>query len=99
MMYRPTVAVKAVREFARQAVAAGTNALAFANDAVFGKLIAAGIYDQAMRENRQFNRVQKRGNKHHNYMGYGLNGPRAMERRRRQIAAGSLRVENGLVAL
>ncbi len=63
----------------------------------FETLVKMGVFAQAERENRRRTRYAKRWTKHHNYMGHGLNGTRAMARRRRQIAAGSLRAENGLV--
>lgn len=39
-----------------------------------------------------------RGRKGNSLAHHGLNGPRAVARRLRQIEAGSLRVQNGLVA-
>lgn len=95
-MYRPSPSAKVARDYRQIMRDAGTNMLAIAGDALLGALIQMGIYEQAMRENRQRNRVSKR---HRYNVGHMLdNGTRSMERRRRQIAAGSLRVENGLVA-
>lgn len=96
-MYRPSPAARTARAFMQQAVSAGTNALAIAGEAMLGALIKLGIYEQAMRENRRINRSQKRANRHSTYFAAGLNGKRAVARRQRQIAAGSLRVANGLV--
>lgn len=96
MMYRPTAAAATARRFMRIAIDAGTNAIATVVDALKGAMISAGLYEQAMRENRQYDRAQKRFNWHQRARDTGLNGPRAVARRRRQIEAGSLRVENGL---
>jgi hypothetical protein len=52
----------------------------------------------ARRLERQQFRFQKRETNAQRYASVGLNGKRAVERRLRQIAAGQLRVENGLVA-
>ena len=62
----------------------------------FAALMKLGLFAQAERENRKFNRVDKRQKRNSMYSASGLNGERAMARRRRQIANGSLRVENGL---
>lgn len=65
---------------------------------VLSMLMKVGLLDQAEREHRRWEREHKRTNKHTTYFKNGLNGERAVERRRRQIAAGSLRAKNGLVA-
>lgn len=96
MMYRPTASARFARDFMQQAVNAGTNAIAIAGEALLGALVKMGIYEQAMRENRRRERTAKRYSWHARNAAVGLNGTRAMARRRRQIAAGSLRVENGL---
>lgn len=61
-------------------------------------LKAVGLYEAAWRENRRHDRRQKRWDKHNSWRRSGMacNGERERSRRRRQIAAGSLRVENGL---
>jgi len=64
----------------------------------FAMLMKLGVFASAERANRRYNRATKRHNRNSMYSASGLNGERAMERRRRQIAAGSLRAENGLVA-
>lgn len=97
-MYRPTASAKFARDYLHQAVNAGTNALAFAGEALLGALIKVGIYEQAMRENRRRTRVSRRYNRSTAYANVGLNGPRAVARRLRQIAAGSLTAANGLVS-
>lgn len=58
----------------------------------FAMLQKLGIFAQAERENRRYTRVAKRHSKHQNYYSAGLNGPRAVARRKRQIEAGQLRV-------
>ncbi|MCA6114259.1 hypothetical protein J6524_04860 [Bradyrhizobium sp. WSM 1738] len=96
-MRRPAPAAKSARHFANLMTAAGTSALAFAADALLGKLVQLGIYDQAMRDNRQMDRARKRSGYSARNAEAGLNGKRAVARRLRQIERGSLRVENGLV--
>jgi hypothetical protein len=64
----------------------------------FAALMKLGVFAQAERENRRYNRAQKRWKYHASYAAAGLNGARAVARRRRQIANGSLRSENGLCA-
>jgi hypothetical protein len=97
-MYRPSAAAAFARNFMQRAVNAGTDALAVSAEALMGALVKMGIYEQAMRENRRRTRTAKReGHSARNAIA-GLNGKRAVARRQRQIAAGSLRVENGLVA-
>lgn len=98
MMYRPNPAAAAARRFSNIMKAAGTGALAFAADALLGALVSAGIYEQAMRDNRQHDRHNRRAGYSARNAAAGLNGKRAVARRQRQIAAGSLRVENGLAA-
>lgn len=97
-MYRPSPSATAARHFLNVMKQAGTNALSFAHDAVMGALIKSGIYEQAMRENRRRTRTARRYSWHARNHTVGLNGKQAIARRLRQIAAGSLRVENGLVA-
>lgn len=55
------------------------------------------VYEVAHRENRQRDRGIARKQRHTTYQAKGLNGDRALARRRRQIAAGSLTASNGLV--
>lgn len=59
--------------------------------------LQAQIKTIVARMRRQAQRADKHETKHAAFAIKGLNGTRAMARRRRQIAAGSLRVENGLV--
>lgn len=92
MMYRPNPAAAAARRYSNIMKAAGTAALTFAADALLGALVSAGIYEQAMRDNRQMDRSKRRdGHSARNALA-GLNGKRAVARRQRQIAAGQLRV-------
>lgn len=62
----------------------------------FFAMVSRALMDQAWRENRRYDRIAKCQKKHSSYMESGLNGERAIARRRRQIANGSLRHENGL---
>jgi hypothetical protein len=64
--------------------------------AVAAWLANTPLYDAAWRENRRRDRAEKRAKRHGVYFSAGLNGEAAMARRRRQIAAGSLKAENGL---
>lgn len=95
MMYRRHTAQHSAKMFDNIASAAQVMVGTVAG--FFETLIKLGVFAQAERENRRINRVNKRNNRHTTYFANGLNGARAMARRRRQIAAGSLRVENGLV--
>ncbi len=97
-MYRPTASAKTARSFLNRAVSAGTEALAFAADALKGALITSGIYEQAMRENRRHDRVAKWRRKWSHYAAHNETpGCKAAQRRLRQIERGSLREANGLV--
>lgn len=60
--------------------------------AFFAMLQKLGVFAQAERENRRFNRARKRDAKSTAYYSAGLNGPRAVARRKRQIERGQLRV-------
>lgn len=91
MMYRR----HAAQQPRRNAFVAAAGVVAAA---VSHMLALAGVYDQAWRENRQRDRGIARARRHSTYQLRGLNGPRAVARRRRQIAGGSLTVANGLVA-
>jgi hypothetical protein len=62
----------------------------------FFAMVSKALMDAAWAENRRYDRIAKRQKKHAAYIEAGLNGERAMARRQRQIAAGSLRRENGL---
>lgn len=64
---------------------------------VFEWLSKAGLWDAAWRENRRRARAEKSALKRTTYQRAGLNGLQAMERRRRQIAAGQITEANGLV--
>lgn len=97
-MRRPAPAARTARHFVNLMAAAGTSAISFAADALLGKLVQMGIYDQAMRDNRQMDRSRKRSGYSARNAAAGLNGKRAVARRLRQIERGSLRAENGLVA-
>lgn len=97
MMHRPSAFRASARHFKNVAAAAAKSIAEAAADATTALFVQLGIMERAERENRRRNRFMKRWAKHHNYAGHGLNGPRATARRQRQIAAGSLRAENGLV--
>lgn len=60
--------------------------------AFFARLQKLGIFAQAERENRSFDRAHKRHAKATAYYSAGLNGTRAVARRKRQIERGQLRV-------
>ena len=62
----------------------------------FFAMVSKALMDAAWAENRRYDRIAKRQKKHGAYIEVGLNGDRAVARRERQIAAGSLRRENGL---
>lgn len=96
MMYRRHAAQHSAKNFDNVAAKAEPNVGMTA--AFFSMLQKLGIFAQAERENRRYNRVAKRERHSSSYSTFGLNGERAMARRRRQIANGSLRRENGLVA-
>ncbi len=95
MMYRRHAAQHSAKTFDSIASAAQSTVGTIAG--FFETLIKLGVFAQAERENRRIDRVQKRHRYHTGYAADGLNGKRAMARRVRQIAAGSLRAENGLV--
>lgn len=97
MMHR-AFAAKSARTYANVVASAALGVKDMAAEAALAFLHKVGIYEQAMRENRRRTREFKRFNKSSNYCAVGLNGPRAMARRRRQIERGQLRAENGLVA-
>lgn len=95
MMHRPSASARSARKGQNdgalmRAVLAGHMGF----DAL-PSLLAGQIKDIMARRERQQNRAVKRWRKSTSHG--GLNGPRAVLRRQRQIAAGSLRVENGLV--
>lgn len=75
--------------------AAGRSFATMAISAVRGFLAQFGIIEQAERENRQRNRVEKRSFKHASYSFTG--GAREQDRRRAQIERGQLTASNGLV--
>lgn len=58
--------------------------------------LATQIRVAQARMQRRYDRFMKRETKAQAYATVGLNGSRAVLRRQRQIAAGSLRAENGL---
>lgn len=95
-MYRRHAAQHSAKQFDNIAANAEPNVGITA--AFFSMLQKLGIFAQAERENRKYDRVAKRQRRNSMYSESGLNGERAMARRRRQIANGSLRRENGLVA-
>jgi hypothetical protein len=67
--------------------------------AAVAKMMTATIealYEQAWRENRQRDRFETHARRHTTYHARGLNGDRAVERRRRQIAASQITKSNGL---
>lgn len=90
MMYRRHAAQHSGK--ATSNIAAVANAAAGMTAAFFAALQKLGVFEQAERENRRYNRVAKRDRKSGEYYAAGLNGKRAVARRQRQIAAGSLRV-------
>lgn len=95
VMYRRHAAQHSVRAFNNIASAAQSTVGTLAG--FFETLVKLGVFAQAERENRRFNRVAKRQHRNSVYSESGLNGARAMARRARQIAAGSLTTANGLV--
>lgn len=97
MMYRPFSAFRSAKAFKNTASAAAKSIAEATTDTVTALFVQLGIMERAERENRRRDRFIKRRNKHSNYSAYGLNGPRAVARRLRQIEAGSLREANGLV--
>lgn len=97
MMYRRHAALHSTKIFDNIAAVAGAAASGVAGAAI-AMLHKLGIIEQAERENRRYNRVAKRSRCNSAYSASGLNGARAVARRQRQIANGSLRRENGLVA-
>jgi len=97
MMYRRAAALHSAKSFRNIAVAAAKSIAETTGEAATALFVQLGIMKRAERENRRRNRFIKRQKRHHNYAGHGLNGPRAVARRLRQIEAGSLREANGLV--
>jgi hypothetical protein len=59
---------------------------------ILDAVTAAGIFEAAHRENRRRDRWAKRTRLNAQYHKHGLNGPRAIARRQRQIEAGRLQV-------
>ena len=96
MMYRRHAAQHSAKGFDNIASEAESGKGSLAD--FFSKLIQMGIFEQASRENRRITRHAKRRQKNDGYYTNALNGQQAMARRRRQIASGSLKRENGLAA-
>lgn len=96
MMYRRHAAQHSAKSFENLAEKVEPNV--GITQAFFAMMQKLGLFAQAERENRQFDRAAKRHRYHNAYKDAGLNGPRAVARRKRQIAAGSLKRENGLAA-
>ena len=90
MMYRRHAAQHSAKSFDNIAAKAEPNVGITA--AFFSMLQKLGVFAQAERENRRFTRVAKRRAKSSAYYANGLNGPRAVARRRRQIERGQLQV-------
>lgn len=95
-MYRRHAAQHSAKHFDNIASAAEPNVGITA--AFFAMLQKLGVFEQAERENRKYNRIAKRARRSSTYFAAGLNGDRAIARRQRQISNGSLRRENGLAA-
>src|SRR4051812_43437932 len=96
-MYRASIARQSARAFKQISVDANKSILEMGGEMLLAFFQQSGIMSQAERMNRRRDRTISRYNRHYSYGCVGLNGHRAMDRRRRQIAAGSLRAENGLV--
>jgi hypothetical protein len=96
MMYRRHAAQHSAKSYDNIATKAETETGSLSQ--FFATLLKLGVFAQAERENRQHNRAAKRQKRNSMYSASGLNGERAMARRRRQIASGFLREANGLVA-
>lgn len=93
-MYRPNKARTPRRASkAVEAAKAVLGAVKYMSQAIFA---AGGLFDEAIKENRRRDRITTRWRRHNSYAAVGLNGPRAVARRVRQIAVGQLRRENGL---
>lgn len=90
MMYRRHAAQHSAKNF--ENIAAKAEPTAGITAAFFSALMKLGIFAQAERENRSFNRAAKRRVKSGAYYANGLNGPRAVARRLRQIQRGQLQV-------
>lgn len=86
MMYRPNPAQRP--RVAQSAAVAGQSFVSMAASQVLGYLASLGIIDRAERENRRRDRHIKRARRSHSYWAYGLNGARAVARRRRQRETG-----------
>lgn len=82
MMYRRNAAQTPRPD--RIVAGGGASFLAMAAHQVLGYLASIGLYQQAEREKRRFDRFEKRARKHTTYFAAGLNGDRAVARRRRQ---------------
>lgn len=96
MMYRVSAALRSAKSFKNIAMAAAKNIAETTGEAATALFVQLGIMAQAERENRRRNRYVKRWSRHVSYNNCGLNGARAVSRRRRQIASGQLRAANGL---
>lgn len=92
MMYRRSSA-RQPRTFAQHIAAAGGIA-AMAANSVLDVIMRMGMFERAERENRQRTRVFKRNSKHSSWP---YCGDRHRARIGRQIDAGRLRADNGLV--
>lgn len=90
MMYRRHAAQHSAKNFDN--IASKAEPAAGITAAFFAALHKLGVFAQAEQENRRFNRLAKRRTKSSAYYANGLNGPRAVARRRRQIERGQLQV-------
>lgn len=87
MMYRPTPSAKSARNMLSIMAAAGTNAIVIAGEALKSAMVTMGIYEQAMRENRQRDRWSRRYARwSHGAQHNETPGCRAAQRRLRQNA-------------
>lgn len=90
--------MRSARSFAHIAANAAKSIAEATADKVTELYVQLGIMAQAERETRRRHRFMKRHTHFARNAAAGLNGKRAVARRLRQIAAGSLRAENGLVS-
>jgi hypothetical protein len=93
MMYRRHAAQHSAKHFEQIA----TTSQPKGSIAQFFAMVSQALMDHAWQMNRRHDRAQKRYTKSMYAMAAGLNGEAAMARRRRQIARGQLKAENGLV--
>ncbi len=83
MMYRPHAA-----QHPRPDATVAKSFVTMAAHKVLDYLAAMGVYEVAQRENRRWNRTEKRKRQTSTYFAAGLNGARAVARRARQRVTG-----------